>query len=218
MDGRGLQHAQVAYPDNNPTRMDTVRLVSDANVTTSSTATIDGVAVANKDKVLLTNQTSDVDNGIWRVDTAGDWRRLFVQGGMAVTVREGDDYAGTLWMSTDEAPVRAGVDSQTWQEASGGGTGDVVTVDFASVANISSLNTNPTVDGFSWGDGDMVLVKDQSGGTGNGVYTVQTSGTAWVLLDPQPFVVTVLNGTVNGQQTFFNTTSTTWKSNRAVYA
>lgn len=50
------------------------RVATTANITLSGTQTIDGVLVAVGDRVLVKNQTTASENGIYYVDT-GSWRR-----------------------------------------------------------------------------------------------------------------------------------------------
>lgn len=47
----------------------------DGNVTLSGGTTIDGVVLANNDRVLLQDQTDPIENGIWLVNTGGAWSR-----------------------------------------------------------------------------------------------------------------------------------------------
>lgn len=48
---------------------------STANVTLSGSATVDGVALNNLDRVLIKNQTDATTNGIYSVNTSGAWSR-----------------------------------------------------------------------------------------------------------------------------------------------
>lgn len=50
------------------------RVATTANITLSGTQTIDGVAVVAEDRVLVKDQSTASENGIWVVDT-GAWRR-----------------------------------------------------------------------------------------------------------------------------------------------
>lgn len=82
-----------------------VRLASTvANLTLSGLQTIDGVAGADGDRVLLTAQTDPTENGIWQT-TTGPWQRTadgrqntdFIDGTL-VPVARGDVHSGTLFM------------------------------------------------------------------------------------------------------------------------
>ena len=50
------------------------RVATTANITLEGLQTIDGVSVAADDRVLVKNQTSSVNNGIYLADT-GEWSR-----------------------------------------------------------------------------------------------------------------------------------------------
>src|SRR3990167_2285900 len=51
-----------------------VKAATTANITLSGEQTIDGVACVTDDRVLVKNQTTASENGIWVVDT-GAWSR-----------------------------------------------------------------------------------------------------------------------------------------------
>lgn len=75
-----------------------VRLASTANVTTNGNQTLDGVAVANNDEVLLKDQTIAANRGRWRVNTAGDWVRMDQPS--FVVVKAGNTNGRTAWILT----------------------------------------------------------------------------------------------------------------------
>ncbi len=78
--GRTSGDGRVAYLDDlfglNKWKYD-VRLASNTgeNITLNWSATIDGVATADWDKVLLKNQTDETENGIYIVNHSGAWTR-----------------------------------------------------------------------------------------------------------------------------------------------
>ena len=51
------------------------RVATTANITLSGTPTVDGVTVSNLDRVLVKNQTSLAENGIYVVNSSGSWGR-----------------------------------------------------------------------------------------------------------------------------------------------
>ncbi|TIS07288.1 MAG: hypothetical protein E5X10_25585, partial [Mesorhizobium sp.] len=86
------------------------RVATTANITLSGEQTIDGVAVVTDDRVLVKNQTSGVDNGIWKVST-GVWTRTKdfsgnrdVRKGTIVTVTDGSTNSG-WWQVTTSDPI-----------------------------------------------------------------------------------------------------------------
>lgn len=89
---------------------DAVRLIATSNVTTSGIQTIDGQSTGSSERVLLTNQLSGINNGIYVTSTSGAWSRAtdFSIGesaqGAAVLVTQGSSYADTQWICTTDAP------------------------------------------------------------------------------------------------------------------
>jgi hypothetical protein len=83
-----------------------------------------------------------------------------------------------------------------------------MSVRVATTANITLDNTTTTVDGVTLANGDLILVKNQTTGTENGVYVVSTSG-AWSRSSILPSGISaykkmfyVTNGTVNQNLNF----------------
>ncbi len=87
-----------------------------------------------------------------------------------------------------------------------------MSVRVASTANIASLsNTTTALDGVTLADGDLVLVKNQTTGTDNGIYVVSTTG-AWARSSTMPaglnafqLAVSVRVGTLGGGNTYICT-------------
>lgn len=87
-----------------------------ANITLSGEQTIDGVALVTGDRVLVKDQTSAVDNGIWKVST-GVWSRSKdfssnrdVKQGTMVNVAGGSTNSG-WWEVTTSDPIAIGTTS-----------------------------------------------------------------------------------------------------------
>lgn len=79
------------------------RVVSTSNITLAGTQTIDGVAVAAGERVLVAGQTNAADNGIY-VCSSGVWARAqdmnvskSVVFGLSVRITSGTAYAGSTW-------------------------------------------------------------------------------------------------------------------------
>lgn len=90
------------------------RVATTANVALSGLQNIDGVDLAENDRVLVKNQGTGSQNGIY-VAKPGVWTRaldadhaLEVTDTMIVPVREGTASADTIWMLTTNAPVTIG--------------------------------------------------------------------------------------------------------------
>lgn len=96
------------------------RAATTANITLSGEQTIDGVAVVTGDRVLVKDQTSGSENGIYVVDT-GSWRRTKdfnrtrdVVKGTAVLVTDGTTNGGYEFVVTTENPISIGTTSITF--------------------------------------------------------------------------------------------------------
>src|SRR5437588_3596940 len=104
-----------------------VRAATTANITLSGTQTIDGVALIVGDRVLVKNQTSTSDNGIYVV-AAGAWARSSdadssaeVTAGMYVFVTEGSANDNTGWLLTTNDPIVLGTTGLVFAQFSGAG-------------------------------------------------------------------------------------------------
>lgn len=96
----------------------------------SGQQTVDGALVPAGRRVLLTNQSSSAQNGIW-VTSSTSWYRdnsmpidSIVPKGALVAVRNGSENANTLWQMRNSAFSMVGTDSQNWHKiltAGGGG-------------------------------------------------------------------------------------------------
>jgi hypothetical protein len=107
-----------------------VRAATTANGTLASAfangSVIDGVTLATGNRILIKNQTTQTENGIYTVnvsgaptratdaDTTGDLE------GAAVFVMEGTTLADTGWVCTTNAPITIGSSNLTWAQFSGG--------------------------------------------------------------------------------------------------
>lgn len=101
-----------------------VRAATTANITLSSTQTIDGVSLAVSDRVLVKNQTTASQNGIYVV-AAGAWSRAadsataaFLVPGTVVQVTEGTKYSDSSWILDATAPVTVGTTSLAYTQLS----------------------------------------------------------------------------------------------------
>lgn len=105
-----------------------VRVATTANITLSGTQTIDGVSVIAGDRVLVKNQSTGSQNGIYVCD-AGAWSRAAdadssseVTAGMFVPVAEGTTNGDTSWLLTTNDPITLGTTSLTFAQIGTGGT------------------------------------------------------------------------------------------------
>ena len=130
---------------------DSVRVATTANVTLTGTQTIDTVAVVAGERVLVKNQTTPSENGIWVV-AAGAWSRSTdadngtkLTPGAFVFVESGSQ-ADSGWVMTTDGTIVVGTTSLAWAQFSGAGqitagagltkTGSTIDVATASTARI----------------------------------------------------------------------------------
>lgn len=93
-----------------------------ANLVLNGLKTVDGVALASGDRVLVKNQTDARENGLWVADT-GNWRRAAdfnktgdVANGTQIFVSNGDLYARSGWTVAGSAPIVVGDDDITIEQ------------------------------------------------------------------------------------------------------
>jgi len=125
--------ALPAVTYNNGTQGVGATLTADAN---GALPTIDGATLAQGDRVLVKNQATQTQNGIYVVTTVGDGSTPFVltratdfdQGSPSgeipagfTFVEEGSSYADTGWVCTTNAPVTVGTTNITFSQFSGAG-------------------------------------------------------------------------------------------------
>ena len=113
-----------------------VRAASIANLTLPATGgatlTVDGVTLANGDRLLLKNQTAPAENGIYVVGGIGTAASLAraadadvsaeVTPGMFTFVEEGSTQADTGWSLTTNAPITLGTTGLVFAQFSGAGS------------------------------------------------------------------------------------------------
>jgi hypothetical protein len=104
-----------------------VRAATTANITLSGTQTIDGVALSAGDRVLVKNQTTQTENGLYQVNV-GAWTRTTdadsnaeVTSGMFTFVEEGTLNADSGWVLTTDGAVTLGTTNLQFVQFSGAG-------------------------------------------------------------------------------------------------
>lgn len=103
-----------------------VRAATTANITLSGLQTLDGVALAAGDRVLVKNQSNAPDNGIY-LAASGAWKRAGdadasaeVTPNLTVTVEEGSTQADSIWQLTTNAPIVLGTTALVFQNITTG--------------------------------------------------------------------------------------------------
>jgi phage-related tail fiber protein len=134
-DGTGAQDAatfgQVSALLNGRTFKDAVRIASTANLAAISSLTaIDGVTPVAGDRILLKDQTTASQNGIW-IAASGAWTRATdadsvtpdaeLKAGTSVFVNEGTANGDKQFTLTTNGPITVGTTALTWA-VSGAGT------------------------------------------------------------------------------------------------
>lgn len=131
-----------------------VRAATTAAISLSGTQTIDGVALVANDRVLVKNQGTDSQNGIYTV-AAGAWSRALDADlwneliSAFVFVEEGTINADTGWVSTINAGGTLGVNSVSFAQFSAAGAytaGDGLTATgntFNVVGTLNRIVANP---------------------------------------------------------------------------
>jgi phage-related tail fiber protein len=106
---------------------DSVRAATTANITLSGTQTIDGVSVAVGNRVLVKNQSTASQNGIYVV-ASGAWTRATdfdssdkVTPGAFTFVEEGTLNADTGWVLTTDGTITVGTTALAFVQFSGAG-------------------------------------------------------------------------------------------------
>jgi hypothetical protein len=106
---------------------DTVRVANTINQALSGLITVDGVALAAGDRVLMKAQTTTSENGIW-IAATGAWTRAPDADSeadllnAAVFVSQGSTNADTAWVMSTNAPITVGTTGLTWVQFAGAGT------------------------------------------------------------------------------------------------
>lgn len=138
-----------------PGRTPVVRMATTANISLSGLQTIDGVSGGSNDRVLVKNQTTQSQNGVY-VMTSGAWSRATdfnetqeVVDGMGVWVQEGTTNGDRFFVQTADVTT-IGTSAQVW-------TLPGSTVEPFPFSDMRSALTAPTV-----GDAELPLDGDYS--------------------------------------------------------
>ena len=125
----------------------TVRLATTTNISLAGPQTLDGKAVANGDKVLVKNQTNPAENGIYVVNTSGNWTRdpefdeAYELESAYAFVREGNTQADTGWLMSTDGAVTIGTTPINFTQFSAAGVIVADNVTTTKTGNVISLKS-----------------------------------------------------------------------------
>ncbi|MET0786843.1 MAG: hypothetical protein ABWY25_09070 [Paenisporosarcina sp.] len=150
-----LEVATKQYVDNLVAGMSwksPVRAATTGNITLSAPQTIDGVAVIAGDRVLVMNQTTSAQNGIYVV-AAGAWTRSTDANtgpemvGASVFVSEGTANVDKSFVQTTNAPITIDTTSLTFVQFAGGGavTAGAGMTQSGNILNVVAGDTTLTI-------------------------------------------------------------------------
>lgn len=171
-----------------------VRVATTGSITLSGTQTIDGVSVVVGDRVLVKNQGTASQNGIYIV-ASGSWTRATdadtadeIAGG-TVNVDSGTANAGTLWTTTFTPSNTIGSTAMNWYKVvDSSQIGSVVQAWDTNLDQIAALS--PTADNFIVGNGSAWILETPSQSrTSLGLGTIATQASD---------SVSITGGTVTG--------------------
>lgn len=110
---------------------------------------IDGVTLVTGDRILLKNQTTGSENGIYTVNAAGAPTRATdadtsaeVSAGMYTFVEEGTQNADTGWVLTTNNPITLGTTALTFAKFTGASTGSTVFAQTVGDGAATSFNVD----------------------------------------------------------------------------
>jgi len=169
-----------------------VKAASTGDLTLANEQTVDGVALVAGDRVLVKDQTTAADNGIYIVVDGGAWTRstdadsAAELDGAAVFVQQGTTNADSGWVQTATI-VTVGTTAQTWVQFSGSSTyvagiglslsGNQFDVNLG--AGIAQLPTDEVgIDLYDSVNGALILTQD---GT---TQSTDTAAALYLKLDP----------------------------------
>jgi len=140
---------------------------------------IDGVTLATGDRILIKDQSTGADNGIYTVNASGAPTRATdadggteLSPGTAVTVTEGTANADKAFIIISDAAITIGTTSQTWGQLGGGTTytaGNGINVAGSVISAVGT--TGLTVNGSGIGVDTSVVARKYSANIGNGSST-----------------------------------------------
>jgi hypothetical protein len=200
-----------------------VKAVAVSNVTVTAPpgpgfSSLDGASLTAGDPILLTNQTNKVENGVWiwngfsaamsRPAHAQDQYKIgnVLDNNTLIPVTHGTTFAGSVWGVDPAQRVIVDTDSHTLVQINL----PPVRARVASTADVTWTNPGTTtMDGVTLAVGDVVLLKQQTSVTENGLYFWNGSSSS-MTRTTEPLtptrLVNVSQGTANAHRQYALTT------------
>ena len=177
---------------------------------------IDGVTLSENDRILIKNQTSATENGIYKINADSTPTRVDLVS---------SDSANSTMVFVEQGTINAnqGFICNSLSSSDTVGSNSLSFLQFTTPERLkalvkvatttsgtlsSSFAPSMTIDGVSLTQGDRILIKNQSSASENGIYTVSNSGAPSRASDlpssskADSFVVFVSHGTNNINQGF----------------
>lgn len=193
--------AMLASAGGDPWMLGAVRVATTTNGTLATAYengdTVDGVTLATGDRILLKNQSTGAENGIYTVNASGAPTRATdadgageLYQGLKVHVLEGTTNARTTWKLTTSGTITIGSTAQVWESA-------------ASIAGLKGADiASATTTDLSAATGDFVDITGTTTITGlgtvaagaeftlrfTGALTVTHNGTSLILANAENMV------------------------------
>jgi hypothetical protein len=162
-----------------------VEAASTGNVTISSGLengdTIDGITLATGDEVLLKDQSTDSQNGVYTVVSSGtasratEYDAIAEISGQIVVVNQGTANDNTLWLCTTNSSATLGSDSISFTKITPQNVGDVTLTGTQTLTN--KTLTAPILSGSASSAGTILFKEDTDNGT-NAVTLIGPAATA----------------------------------------
>jgi hypothetical protein len=166
-------HVRVELTKRTPTSLTSVRVALQTAIDLSNPgASLDGIAMNNGDRVLVTAQSTSADNGIYTWNGATSAMTRTTDASTATTLQgattqvAAGTYAGTTWRQT-AIITTLGNDAVNWIQYAINN----YSVRVATRTNIVLSGPGTTLDGIGMNNGDRVLVTAQSTSADNGIYS-----------------------------------------------
>jgi hypothetical protein len=179
--------ATKGYVDNKTKAFSaTIATTANINLTTGTVvgASIDGRTLQASDRILVKNQTTQSQNGIYSVNASGPATRSLDYNSVAeiksadlIYVQNGVAHARSLW-ALDQGISEIGVSSLVFYQIgsetlASDGTPDPVLAATTGPINISTGTlVGQSIDGLTLQDGWRILIKNQVDSSQNGIYEV----------------------------------------------